>query len=273
MAIWERLSGQEILRLESFPKALAFSFDGKLLAGNDADSDPKGYDFWHKHMGSVYLWDTTTGERRQNFEHHAAEVRCIAFAPDGKAVASGSADHTVLIWDCSRAFADIKLNLHPLPKELDVWWDLLAAAKANEARKAMAQLVRCPAAATKLLGDRLKPAFAPNPEQLAAFLRDVSSPQFATRDIATKTLVQIGESALPVLKKAIGAAPDLETKLRLEHILSKATDIGFRKVRAVAVLEAIGDEGAMRVLELLAKGIPDSRQTIEAQAALRHLAK
>jgi hypothetical protein len=100
-----------------------------------------------------------------------------------------------------------------------------------------------------------------------------SSPQFTTRDIATKTLVQIGESALPVLKKAIAAAPDLETKLRLEHILSKATDIGFRKVRAVAVLEAIGDEGAVRVLEVLAKGIPDSRQTIEAQAALRHLAK
>ncbi len=273
LRIWERLSGQEILRLDAFPKAMAFSFDGKLLAGNEGSTDPHGYGFWHPHMGSVYLWDTTTGERRQRFEHHAAEVRCIAFAPDGKTVASGSADHTVLIWDCSRALADIKPLLKPAPKELDAWWELLADATAIEARKAMAQLVQCPAAATNLLGDRLKPASTPDPEQLAALLRDLSSAKFATRDLASNTLVRLGDTGLPFLSKAISAAPDLETKRRLEQILDKATEIGFRKVRAVTVLEAIGDEGAIRVLETLAKGVPDSRQTIEARVALRRLAR
>jgi hypothetical protein len=274
LRIWERLSGQEILSLKSFPNALAFSPDGKLIAGNDGGGDPKGWGLsFHPHMGSVYLWDTTTGEKRQKFAQHTAEVRCVAFAADGKTLASGSADHTVLIWDCSRAFGDVKPLPEPSAKQLEEWWQSLASEKALAARQAMAQLVRCPMPATQFLGDRLKPATAPDPERVAALIRDLSDSEFATRERATEALAQLGDLASPALSKAKPADPDLETRQRLEEVISRATTIGYRPCRAIAVLEEIATPAAVSVLESLGKGLPESRQTVEAQAALRRLRK
>jgi WD40 repeat protein len=274
LRIWERLSGQEILTLEAFPRALAFAPDGKLIAGNDDGGDPKGWDLvFHRHMGSVYLWDTLTGKRRKTFAHHAAEVRSLTFAPDGKVLASGSVDQTVLLWDCARVLADDKPPGDPSAKQLKAWWESLADARALVARQAMAQLVQCPAAATRLLAARLKPASAPDPKQVAALIRDLSDARFATRQRATDALAQLGELALPALNKALAGDPDVEASRRLRQVLSRATNIGYRRCRAVAVLEAIADPAAARVLESLGKGLPASAQTAEALGALRRLCR
>lgn len=224
-------------------------------------------------MGSVYLWDTVTGKRREKFAHHTAEVRCVAFAADGKTLASGSADHTVLIWDCSGVLADARPLAEPSAEQLDRLWESLADDQASVARQAMAQLVRSPAAATRLLSDRLKPAATPDSERMAALIRDLSSPRFATRQAATDALIQMGEIALPTVTKALAANPDLETRRRLQHVQSRATHVGYRKLRAVTMLEDIADPSAVRVLESLSKGLPESRQTVDALTALRRLRK
>ena len=93
----------------------------------------------------------------------------------------GQADHTVLIWDCSRALADVKPLPEPSAKQLEEWWQSLASSQALAARQAMAQLVRCPGPATQLLGDHLKPATAADPERVAALIRDLSDSEFNTR--------------------------------------------------------------------------------------------
>src|SRR5438067_625153 len=59
--------------------ALAYARDGRLIATACND-----------HL--VRLWDAATGSEVRALKGHEAEVRCLAFSPDGKTLASGSAD-------------------------------------------------------------------------------------------------------------------------------------------------------------------------------------
>jgi len=66
---------------------LAFALDGKTLAlGGRAD-------------GVVLLWDVATGKPRELLTGHQRTVTALAYSPDGRWLASGSADRTILRWD------------------------------------------------------------------------------------------------------------------------------------------------------------------------------
>ena len=47
----------------------------------------------------VRLFDIRTGENIATFLGHPTDIQCLAFSPDSTILASGSFDHTILLWD------------------------------------------------------------------------------------------------------------------------------------------------------------------------------
>jgi sugar lactone lactonase YvrE len=88
--LWEVLTGRKRGRIDAqqagFPKRMAYSPDGRLLALAGAD-------------GTVRLWSVTKLRELQRLRGHEGEVLALAFSPDGRLLASGSMDATVLVWD------------------------------------------------------------------------------------------------------------------------------------------------------------------------------
>src|SRR5262249_35123280 len=67
-------------------KALAYSPDGRWLAGAGADQT------------TVCLFDAHTYEPSAQFPGHEEWIRSVTFSPDGRRLASCSSDRTVRVW-------------------------------------------------------------------------------------------------------------------------------------------------------------------------------
>ena len=75
--------------LRGFKNVLTFSPDGTILVGSDMEI----WNTWIK------LWDVETGKDLETLSGHTEPVETLVFSHDGKTLASGSQDGTVLLWD------------------------------------------------------------------------------------------------------------------------------------------------------------------------------
>jgi hypothetical protein len=165
----------------------------------------------------------------------------LAFAPDGKTLASASKDQTVRLWDRAtgrkrhtlRGHEDQVLSIAFAPdgktlasggstKDPTVrLWDAVAglplATLGRHASfvyyQALAALYSDPERAVAVLQRRLRPAAGPEAKRLARLLADLDSDRFADRDKATRELEKLGRLAEPALRRLLADPPSLEVRI------------------------------------------------------------
>jgi RNA polymerase sigma factor (sigma-70 family) len=243
---------------------LAFSPDGGLLATR------AGHD--------VVVWDVAAGKEIGRFKGHEEEITALTFFADGKSLVSGSADTTSLVWDTSKLKRETSPPAAALqPKELDALWADLAGDDAARAFRSILTLASAKQT-VPYLRERLQPVTPVDPKIIQQLIADLDSDNFQTRSKATKELEKLGEAALPALREVLAGKAALETRQRVEPILTKLTSgvltvEQVRIVRAVEVLERLATPEARQLLQTLADGAPGAVPTQHARAALSRLSK
>jgi WD40 repeat protein len=87
--VWEIATGKLLHRIATgtsgYVTAVAFLGDGKAVAVGDS-------------LGVVRVFDLGAKEPKHTFTGHRGPVLCLALAHDGKQLASGGSDATILVW-------------------------------------------------------------------------------------------------------------------------------------------------------------------------------
>jgi hypothetical protein len=203
----------------------------------------------------------------------------VAFAPDGKTLASGASDTTILLWD---AGTPLKRLPPPQATELtasqaEALWKDLAREDAAKALRGLQELAGDPGQAVRFLAERLKPAARIDSRRINGWITGLDGEKFSVRQEAAANLLKAGGQAVPALRHVLASAPPLETRRRAEELLDRLTGgtlttEQLRLTRAVEALERMGTPEAGRLLRTLAAGAPGALATREAQAALDRLA-
>jgi WD40 repeat protein len=236
---------------------VALSADGRLLA--------------HARPGGIIrLWDVGTNKEIAELKGHRADVNALAFAADGKTLLSAGADTTALVWDIHEFTAAAQRRTNRL--EADARWSDLLSDDAGRAFDALHEFTAAAAEAVAFIERNVRPATA-DAAEIERCITDLDSEEFAERKKATAELHRLGESALPLLRKALDAEPSPEARKLIEEILRKvdlAVPHGetLRTLRAIEVLETIAKPEAKSVLQKLAQGTAGAAVTQAAKEAL-----
>jgi WD40 repeat protein len=259
-------TGKEERRLGSTLRgygSVAFSADGSTLVTADEENQ-------------VRLWEVATGGERLRLAGHAGQVGGLLFADDGRTLISTSSDTTALVWDLTGLRGHARAADGKRPSgDLQGLWNTLADPDAAAAYRALWDLTAAPREAVAFLREHVRRVEPPEEKKIARWVRDLDSPEFATRERASEELAKLEGLAEPALRKALSGQPSPEMRRRIGQLLEQLTAISsgvdLRLLRVVEAVEHIGTLEARELLESLARGAPGARLTRAAQAALRRL--
>lgn len=277
--VWETATGQRISRLaagEGKPGPLCFSPDGRLLAiGRTWRDTETGHS--EVRRGTTQLWEMASHTVRRDFRGHDGGVTALAFSTDGRRLASGSANSTILIWDA----AGEMLLPHPESKltaaQGDALWQQLASADGATGYKAILGLCAAPGDGINLLKSRVRPIAAGLDEQeIRRLVKSLDSPKPTERALAEAKLACAAQTAVPALKRVIkdSVSADLRKRaeaLLMQILLADQPDDWMRLTRALEFLERIATPQARELVRSVALGRADHPLTLEAKSVLARM--
>ncbi len=287
-------------------EGLAFSPDGRYLVTWSEDPFASGNKEDH-----VKVWDTATGRAVVTLvADRTMGASCVAFASDGRTLATASMDGVVRLWEVAtwkvraefrghqdrisalafgpdgRLFSggrdtvifgwDVRPSGVKIKGSLAEAWDALAGADAKGAFQAQGRFLAESDRAVEWLATRVSPAKPADPAHVKALIGDLDRDDFATRERAAAELRELGASAAAALREALTNSPSAEVRRRAEELLQNQENGvippgELRSLRAVEVLEWIATPEARARLVELAKGAPAARITREAAASCKRL--
>jgi WD40 repeat protein len=222
--------------------------------------------------GAIHLWETSTRQLRLRFvTDQKEELHCLAFSPDGRRLACGSADCTTLVWDTMGTKDDV---IQQLRENLESCWLKLSSDSSGESYRAIRALASVPEKAVPFL-ERCLQGTDNKTRAILKLIADLESRQFAVRERATKELFDLGPQVRSHLETALEGKLSLEARRRIEDILDRLPKQALpqlvRDLRALEALERIGTPAAQAVLQRLTAVPPVTPLAREAKAALERL--
>jgi RNA polymerase sigma factor (sigma-70 family) len=264
--LWDTASGticREIVVLSQVV-SIAFSPEGRILASSG----------WVT-PNEVFLWDTGTGKLLGRLTGHRYRVPSLAWSRDGKRLATGSFDTSVLLWDMSDLTPNrLRRTLSLSESELEEWWRQMAMAYSGDQAMVPAvwRLSTAPEQSVPFLAQRLRPKVL-DLENVPQWIADLDSADLAVLQRACDNLTTIGEAAKPALRAAMKSKHSPQARELIERLLEAVwvprTSDDMRELKAVEVLRLIDNDESRALLKKLAGGTPGAPLTQAAAAAMK----
>ncbi len=259
---------------------IALSPDGRLLALAFGSRQHIITKFGGKFRGStevdnqkVSIWETATGKEIMQVRESGATA--VAISSDGTKLAAGTTLGQVHFWDLAPK-ADAGQTPPLAGPELEKLWADLAQDAAAPAHAAICTLSAAGQPVVVFLKEKLQPE-KPAGGQVNNLLIKLDSEKYAEREAGFRDLKKLGPAIEGELRKALAAdKASPEVRKRVQKLLDDwekrpASPEELRHIRALQVLERIGDAQARAVLLRLADGTPGSWLPEQARLALNRL--
>jgi hypothetical protein len=243
-------------------RAIAFSPDGRFIAAASGGPDPV-----------VRVWDVEHGQELAGYSDHRGDLNAVAFANDGRSLASGGADQSVLLWRVPPSPAPLKTIT------VAEAWASLDSLEAMTAYRAIGSLLADPVGAAEVIRTGYR-GMADEEKKIRRWIAELDHDEFRTREVARRSLINSGLRAAALINDSGRRKLGAEGEERIQQVLASFEQQGLRipesglygeplrMVRAVRVIETAGGKEALAVLEEMAKGPAESPVTKEAKAAL-----
>lgn len=266
VVVWDATTGNQLQKIQvpgSDAYSVAFSPDGRMIGVGTR-------------KGTISIWEVATGKERCHVGDHAGVVWALVFSKDGRRLFSGSGDTTALVWLLNGQTSGSVEGATGRSHDLNDLWTCLASDDGRAAYSAIRMMADMPEKSIELLRTRLQPAIAIDEKEITRLVKNLGDDRFDVREKAMKTLESMGEGAFDQLRKALMKSQSPEVRRRLEQLLERSDGMAksgdrLQVIRAIEVLELIGNRLAREGLRKLADGAPGVTLTEEARASLGRL--